>query len=273
MDKEKKVDWGMMRGYAQAKYVLEVAASGNHSTLLVGPPNTGKTTIAQSLETILPEKPCVAPLPHTDNLPDAMERARGGILFLNHLERWDDASLVLLREMIVQHPGAFLLIGTARYCPCGKNGDEAMLCVCSQEIVDAYQRRLRETIHTIFALEVFVSSINRIATVYPEETSRMVRERVEAARCIQYQRNEKAKLNSALSWAELEELGPLETQGQELQALAWEQLALSSEQRLYLRQVARTIADLAASPHVSARDMAKAIQFRPRWGRKGQQRE
>lgn len=47
-------DFNEINGQAHAKRALEIAASGRHSLLLIGPPGTGKTMLANRLTSILP---------------------------------------------------------------------------------------------------------------------------------------------------------------------------------------------------------------------------
>lgn len=57
IEREKKSypDFGEIKGQEIAKRGLMIAAAGSHHALMVGPPGTGKTMLARSLSSILPE--------------------------------------------------------------------------------------------------------------------------------------------------------------------------------------------------------------------------
>jgi magnesium chelatase family protein len=128
------LDLADVRGQPHGKRVIEIAAAGSHSLLLLGPPGTGKSMLAQRLPSLLPpmsddealESAAIASLGgqfridrwrtrpfraphHTASAvalvgggsiprPGEISLAHHGVLFLDELPEWDRRVLEVLRE-------------------------------------------------------------------------------------------------------------------------------------------------------------------------------
>ena len=71
-------DLAEVKGQAQAKRALEVAAAGGHSILMSGPPGAGKSMLAQRLPGLLP------PMTHAEALESAAVHSLAGTFRLAH---------------------------------------------------------------------------------------------------------------------------------------------------------------------------------------------
>ena len=142
-------DMAEVRGQAQARRALEVAAAGGHSLLMVGPPGTGKSLLASRLPGILPDleedeameaaalasvsregfdachwrqRPFRAPHHSASAValvgggpqprPGAISLAHQGVLFLDELPEFDRRVLEVLREPL--ETGQILISRAAR---------------------------------------------------------------------------------------------------------------------------------------------------------------
>lgn len=286
-----------IRGQAHVKRALEVSAAGQHNILLVGPPGAGKALLARTLPSLLPTTSLPYPFrePPSDIgknaflgdpvLPGELTLAHGGVLFLKDLDTFDLSLLTSLVQTVETHalsvslqegyallPAQFILEATIKPCPCGFSNDPARECICSAEEIARYRQPLKEIVRTCFAIEIEVPLlVPEILSIYPEESAGEIRQRVEAARTMQWRRYAEEphlQVNADLeSVDEVQRYCQIDSAGEQLLESALRQLHLTALQMLRLQTVARTIGDLAGSPTITARHLAEAIQYLSRFVR------
>ncbi len=209
--------------------------------------------------------------------PGEISLAHGGVLFLDELPEFNRQCLEALREPLesgevtisrarhkLRFPAQFQLVAAMNPCPCGYLGDSERHCRCTPEQVQRYRSRLSGPLLDRIDLHITVPRIAPSLLLTRSgggEASEAVRARVK--RCRERQLERQSCLNSQLDAAQLLEVCALDKTGREALAKAATKLQLSGRAMHRGMRVARTLADLAASPAVRQQDLSEALAYRP----------
>jgi magnesium chelatase family protein len=207
--------------------------------------------------------------------PGEVSLAHHGVLFLDEIVEFDRHVLEVLREPLesgriaisraarqAEFPARFQLVATMNPCPCGYAGDPSGRCRCTPDAIARYRSRLSGPLLDRIDLKLEMPRVPHadLRESAAGENSATVAARVAAARMRQLDRA--GKTNAALGNREVERDCALDARLHALLDRAVERLGLSARGYHRVLRVARTLADLAASPRIDAAHLAEAIQYR-----------
>ncbi|HEY6169748.1 MAG TPA: YifB family Mg chelatase-like AAA ATPase [Verrucomicrobiae bacterium] len=208
--------------------------------------------------------------------PGEISLAHHGVLFLDELPEFKRSVLETMRQPLEEgrvtisraagtmtFPSQFMLLAAMNPTPDGKMPHESK---SSPREIQNYLGRIsgplldRIDIH----IEVPAVKFREMTSAKPGEPSAAIRERVVAARQRQQARfaGKKITCNARMGTRELKEFCALDESTMELLKNAMTSYNLSARAYDRILKVARTIADLVASDHITADHISEAIQYR-----------
>ncbi len=211
--------------------------------------------------------------------PGEVSLAHRGVLFLDELPEFKKGALEVLRQPLedgtvsisrslisLSYPADFMLIAAMNPCPCGYLTDERHACTCSSNSIRAYRARVSGPLLDRIDLQVEVPAVpyKDLKAERGVTDSASMRQRIAAAREIQYKRYENLNINTNadLSGTALETYCKLGEQEHGFLGSAVRTLGLSARAHTRILRIARTIADLNAEEILSTAHLAEAINYR-----------
>lgn len=210
--------------------------------------------------------------------PGEISLAHHGVLFLDELPEFDRRVLEVLREplesgsisisraaMQTEFPADFQLIAAMNPCPCGYHADRSDQCRCTLDQIKRYRNRLSGPLLDRIDMHVQLQPVPHSMLRPSENSSRedsteLVRQRVERGRSVQIKRAEKPNAN--LTITDIQAHCRIDDKTQTLLEKAAQKLNLSARAFHRILKVARTIADLDFSTDIETGHVGEAIQYR-----------
>lgn len=211
--------------------------------------------------------------------PGEVSLAHLGVLFLDELPEFQRGVLDSLRQPLetgqvmvaraaahVVYPARVQLVAAMNPCRCGWLSDAAQACARAPRCAADYQARLSGPLLDRIDLHVEVGAVSAadLALPPPAEGSRAVGVRVAAARARQTKRYDgtATRTNAEVDGKALEAVCAPDESGRKLLLHAAQALRLSARGYGRVLRVARTIADLGGSEHVTRIHIAEALSYR-----------
>lgn len=175
---------------------------------------------------------------------------------------------VLRAKHALTLPARFILIGASNPCPCGYLNDPEKECKCQNSQVQKYRRKLSGPL--IDRVDLFIDvpqlKYEKLIEEDKERNSEKIREKVLAARALQWERfkDEKIITNAEMEIPQIKKYCSVDKNSGNLLKRAVNSGQLSARGYHRVLKVARTIADLSASNNILTEHIAEALMYRIR---------
>ncbi len=214
--------------------------------------------------------------------PGEVALAHHGVLFLDEFPEFPPHVLDALRQPIesgetiiarvnhrIRYPSRFQLVAAMNPCRCGHAWTPGVTCRLGPRCEESYRGRISGPLWDRLDIQIAVAPVKATDLALPpsRENSADVAGRVRAARAVQSQRYsitgiEGLTTNARCPAPLLEEFCHLNLEGLRLLEKAAEANGLSARGYHRTLRLARTIADLDASPGIHALHIAEALSLR-----------
>ncbi len=211
--------------------------------------------------------------------PGEISLSHFGVLFLDELPEFSKSTLEVMRGPLedgnvtisrvnstLTYPSNFMLIASMNPCPCGYFGSQDKECTCTESAITRYIGKISGPLLDRIDIHIEVTPVkyDKLDSEENAETSEIIRERVNNARKIQYERYKKYNIysNSELTPKLIEKYCKLDDNSKQLLQNSFEKLGLSARAYGRILKVARTIADLDEKENIEITHIAEAIQYR-----------
>ncbi len=219
--------------------------------------------------------------------PGEISLAHGGVLFLDELAEFQKPVLEVLRQPLEERmiritrshgnyafPSNFILATAMNPCPCG-NYPDLSRCNCTPGQIKQYLGRISQPFldRIDICIETPRIQYDDLKINKMQESSEVIRKRVEKAREVQSKRYDETGVftNAMLSVKALESVCRLGDKEERLMKRAYMNLALTARTYHKILRVARTIADLEQEEYIREEHIKEALGYRTidkkYWGR------